>query len=114
MNHAPQLPAGFEMLEPFSRLWSADTAAGRAHCRDSSDEASRLAFYEAARDAIPKALAYLDERTLKQLDERELRLMHVVLSFAHVALAVELQREEEPRHARYRAYMRITRATADQ
>ena len=88
-------------------------AAGRARCRDLSDEASRVAFYNAANELVPKALACLDKRPLDQLDESEQRLMRLVLSFAHVAMAVELQREEEPRHARYRPYMRITRAPAD-
>jgi hypothetical protein len=92
---------------------AADTAAGRAHCRDTADEASRVAFYNAANELVPKALAYLDEKPLEQFDESEKRLMKLVLSFAHVAMAVELQREEEPRHARYRPYMRITRAPAD-
>lgn len=108
------LPAGFESLVPFVAFWAADTAAARAHCRDSSDEASRVAFYNAANDLVPKALAYLDTKPLSQFDESEQRLMRLVLSFGHVAMAVELQREEESRHARYRPYMRITRAPADQ
>ena len=107
------LPAGFDALAPFVEYWAADTAAGRARCRDPSDEASRAAFYDAANDLVPKALACLDERPLDRLDESEQRLMRLVLSFAHVAMAVELQREEEPRHARYRPFMRITRAPAD-
>ena len=107
------LPTGFEALAPFVEFWAADTAAGRAHCRDISDEAGRVAFYNAANDLVPKALACLDEKPLEQFDESEQRLMKLVLSFAHVAMAVELQREEEPRHARYRPYMRITRAPAD-
>ena len=107
------LPDGFEALAPFVEFWAADTAAGRAHCRDISDEASRVAFYNAANDLVPQALAFLDEKPLEQFDASEQRLMKLVLSFAHVAMAVELQREEEPRHARYRPFMRITRAPAD-
>ena len=107
------LPAGFEALAPFVEFWAADTAAGRAHCRDISDEASRVAFYNVANDLVPTALACLDEKPLNQFDEGDQRLMKLVLSFAHVAMAVELQRDEEPRHARYRPYMRITRAPAD-
>ena len=114
MSTQPSLPpAGFEALAPFVEFWAADTAAGRAHCRDISDEASRVAFYNAANDLVPKALACLDAKPLDQFDESDQRLMKLVLSFAHVAMAVELQREEEPRHARYRPFMRITRAPAD-
>jgi hypothetical protein len=108
------LPAGFEALAPFVEFWAADTAAGRAHCRQVSDEAGRAAFYNAASELVPKALALLDEKPLDQFDESEQRLMRLVLSFAHVAMAVELQREEEPNHARNRPYLRITRAPADQ
>jgi hypothetical protein len=108
------LPAGFEALAPFVKFWAADSAAERAHCRDSSDEASRLAFYNAVKDLVPEGLAYLDAKALNQLDEREQRLMKLILTFAHVSIAVELQREAEPKHARYRPYMRITRTPADQ
>ncbi len=111
---ARSLPPDFAALAPFVEFWAADTAAGRAHCRDISDEAGRAAFYNAAVDLVPQALAYLDARPLDELDDSEKRLMKLVLSFAHVALAVELHREEEPKHARERPYMRITRAPADQ
>ena len=113
MSRESLLPAGFEALAPFVEFWAADTAAGRAHCRDASTEAERLAFYNAANELVPEALAFLDAKPLEQFDEREQRLMKLVLSFGHVAMAVELQREEEPRHARYRPFMRITRAPAD-
>ncbi len=107
------LPRGFETLESFAKFWAAETAAERAHCRDVSDEADRLTFYNAANELIPKALAYLDEKPLNQLNESEQRLMRLVLSFGHVAMAVELQREDESKHAKNRPYMRITRAPAD-
>jgi hypothetical protein len=108
------LPAGFESLTTFVEFWAVDSAARRAHCRDISDEASRVAFYNAASDLVPKALAYLDAKPLSQFDESEQRLMKLVLSFAHVSMAVELQREEEPKHAKDRPHLRITRAPADE
>jgi hypothetical protein len=111
---AESLPVGFTALAPFVEFWAADTAAGRAHCRDISDEAGRAAFYNVAVELVPQALAYLDTRQLHQFDDSEQRLMKLVLSFAHVALAVELHREEEYKHARVRPYMLITRAPADQ
>jgi hypothetical protein len=111
---ATSLPPGFEALAPFVEFWAVGTASERAHCRDISDEASRVAFYNAAIDLVPQALAHLDAKPLNQFNESEQRLMRLVLSFGHVAMAVELQREEEPRHARNRPYLRITRATADQ
>ena len=108
------LPAGFEALTPFVEFWAVDTAAERAQCRQISDKAGHVAFYNAVNDLVPTALAYLDEKPLSQFDESEQRLMKLVLSFAHVSMAVELQREEESKHAKNRSYMRITRAPADQ
>jgi hypothetical protein len=108
------LPAGFEALTRFVRFWAVDSAAERAHCRDLSDEAGRAEFYQAASQLVPKALDYLDAKPLGQFDESEQRLMKLILSFAHVSMAVELQREQEPQHAKDRPSMRITRATADQ
>jgi hypothetical protein len=108
------LPAGFETLAPFVRFWAVDTAPERARCRDLSDEAGRADFYRAASELVPKALDYLDAKPLGDFDAREQRLMKLVLSFAHVSMAVELQREQEPQHAKDRPSMRITKATADQ
>ena len=107
------LPSGFETLTPFVEFWAADTAAARAHCRDVSDEASRVEFYDAAAALVPKALDYLDTKPLSEFDESERRLMKLLLSFAHVSMAVELQREEEHKHAQNRPYLRITKAPAD-
>lgn len=107
------LPEGFEALAPFVEFWAVDTAAERAHCRDIAGDANRLAFYNAANDLVPAALAYLDQKPLSQLDESEQRLMKLALSFAHASMSVELLREEEPKHAKYRPFMRITRAPAD-
>jgi hypothetical protein len=108
------LPLDFEALLPFVEFWAGNTAAERAHSRDSSDEASRLAFYNVIVELAPQALAYLDAKPLNQFDGSEQRLMKLLLSFAHVAMAVELHREEEPKHAKTRPYMRITQAPADQ
>jgi len=113
-SQATQLPAGFEALSPYVEFWAADTAAGRAQCRQISDEAGRTAFYDATQPLVAEALEYLDTKSLGELDASEERLMKLLLSFTHVAMAVELQREEEPAHARDRPYLRITRAPADE
>lgn len=107
------LPAGFESLESFVKLWVADTAAARARCRDLNNEADRNAFYEAMQPLMPKLLEYLDSKPLAKHDDSEQRLMRLALSFGHVAMAVELHREEEQKHAKHRPFMRITRAPAD-
>ena len=113
-NQSQRLPAGFEALLPFVEFWAADTSAERAHCRDISDAAGRKQFYNAAIKLIPQALDYLDSKPLNHFNESEQRLMKLALSFAHVSMAVELQKDEEPEHAAWRPFMRITRSTADQ
>jgi hypothetical protein len=115
MSHSiTDLPEGFAALSPFVDFWAADNAATRADRRQRSDEESRQAFYAAASPLIPGALDYLDSKPLAELDDSEQRLMNLVLSFAHLAMAVELHKEEEPQHARDRHYLRITRAPADE
>jgi hypothetical protein len=114
MSGAPSpLPAGFEALEPFVESWALTTTAERAQLRSDSTEADRLAFYEAAKELAPAALELLDRKALNAFDEREERLMNLVLSLAHVSLAVEAQGSDEPRHAAFRQYMRIIRSSAD-
>ena len=111
---AAQLPPGYEALEPFVARWLGATAADRDRLRSESTPAEREAFYAAAQGLLAPALASLDAKPLELLDEREQRLLRLLLAFAHVAQAVELQRDAEPVHAAARRHMRITRASADQ
>jgi hypothetical protein len=112
-NTQSQLPAGFEALEPFVADWAIKGASNRAQRRLNSQEAERVAFFEAAKDLLAPALTRLDETPLDQLDECEKRLMDLMLTFAHVALAVEVQGDDEPRHAKDARFMTITRAPSD-
>lgn len=113
MSHPSLLPTGFESLEPFVAFWAVATTAERAHCRDVSDKVSSEAFYHALSPLAAKALAYLDQKPLSEFNQGEQQLMQMLLSFGHVALGVELQREEEPKHAKWRPFMRITTSTGD-
>jgi hypothetical protein len=108
-----RLPPGFEALEPFAGSWAVAGTANRAQRRQDSSEAERTAYYDAAKDLLAPALACLDKKPLGQLDEKEQRLMNMMLSLAHVALAVEAQGDDEPTHAQYRSYLKITKAPAD-
>jgi hypothetical protein len=112
-GEASLLPPGFERLSPFVASWSIAGTARRAQRRIESSEAERAAFYAAAKDVVPAALAHLDQKPLAQLDARETRLMDLVLSFAHVALAVEVQGDAEASHSERRKHFTITRASAD-
>ena len=107
------LPEGFAELEPFAAHWAGETAAARAHLRDSASFAEAEAFYAAAQPLIEPALARLDAKPLADQDDRERRLMRLVLAFAHVAMGIEVQGKDEPAHSKLRPHMRITRAPAD-
>jgi hypothetical protein len=107
------LPSGFESLEPFVASWAIDGAVNRAHRRLVSSDPERIAFFNAAKDVVPAALEYLNKKSPDQFDEKEQRLMNLLLSLCHVAQAVEIQGDDEPRHALVRRHMKITRASAD-
>jgi hypothetical protein len=110
---ATMLPAGFETLEPFVARFAVSGTANRAALRGDTTREEREAFHAAAKDLIGPALDLLDKKPLDRLDPGEQRLLELTLSFAHIALAVEIQGPDEERHAELRAYMRITRSTAD-
>ncbi len=107
------LPAGFEALEPYVANWAIKGANNRLQARLNSEESDRVAFFSAAKELVPAALELLDQKPLDQFDEREDRLMDLILSIAHVGLAVEVQRDQEPLHAKYARYITIARASAD-
>ncbi len=107
------LPAGFETLEPFVERWAAGTTAGRAAGRVNSTQPERAAFYAAAVERKADALALLDRTPLAAFSPPQQRLMDLMLAFAHVALAEEVQKEDEARHSASRVHMKITRSTAD-
>jgi hypothetical protein len=107
-----QLPAEFAALEPFAAQWAISGSVARAAARGKSTAAEREAFYAAAKDLLTPALAYLDARKLDQFNAAETRLMDMMLSLAHVALAVEGLGDDEPRHATMRQHMHIIRTPA--
>ncbi len=107
------LPAGFEALEPFVAQWALATAPERDRSRGTASAQDRQAFFDAAFPMLPAALDYLDHTPLADHDDAQTRLMRLCLSLAHVALAVESQTEDEPRHWTYRQTLPITRCPAD-
>jgi hypothetical protein len=107
------LPAGFETLEPFVDRFAIAGSANRAQLRSDTTPDEREAFHAAAKDLIGPALDLLDTKPLGALDAAEQRLLNLTLSFAHIALAVEIPGPDEERHAALRSYMRITRSPAD-
>ena len=114
MSAATSLPADFAGLEPFVERWALATTAERAARRTSSTPEEREAFFAAAGPLLDPALDHLDRIPLGALSAREKRLMDLMLSLAHVALAVEIQGPDEAKSAPWRDRMHIDRSTADQ
>ena len=107
------LPDGYQALEPFVAQWAVSGTQNRALLRGSSTAEDRQAFYDAVKDRVSEALDLLDAKPLGGLDDRDRRLLDLLLSFAHVAAAVEVQGPDEADHAELRAHMPITRSPAD-
>lgn len=103
------LPEGYQALEPFVVDWALPTQAERARKRSSSTPDEKRALYEAARGILPQALAELDAKPFDRLNERERMLLNVLLSYAQVALSIEVRGDGEALHAQDRRHMTITR-----
>lgn len=110
---ADTLPPGFATLEPFAQRFAVAGTANRARLRGETTPEERQAYYDAMKDQLSPALALLDQKPLDQFDAAEQRLMDMTLSFAHIALAIEIQGPDEAKHARLREHMHIVRSTAD-
>lgn len=103
------LPAGYEALEAFVAEWAIPTLAGRVKKRIESSDAEKRALYEATRGIATQALAELDAKPLDRLDDCERRLLALLLSYAQVALSIEVRGDGEAVHAEDRRYMVVTR-----
>lgn len=108
-----QLPEGFEALEPFVERWAIRTTRERDAARGTSSFADLQAYYDTAQPLLQPALAHCDGFPVKQLAGKEQRLMDMMLSLAHVSMAVEVHREMEPQHTLSRQAMVITHSTTD-
>ena len=107
------LPPGFEDLVRFVPVWAVSTAAERDRLRSDMPAEERAEFFAALRGPLEPALKLLDEKPLTELQASEKRLLSLLLSFAHVSLAEEVQKDHEPRHAAQRRFLRITTAPGD-
>ncbi len=106
------LPDGFAALEPFAEFWAAESLSERDNRRLDSSEEQRKAFYDAATETAAGAMDYLDSKSFAEFDEADHRLMDLMLALVHVTIAVEVQREDEPIHARGARRMPIVRERA--
>lgn len=107
------LPEGFEELEPFVGQFALPATTDRAALRGQLSEKELSSFHQAMTGRIGAALELMDSKPLADLSPQEKRLLDLTLSYAHVALAVEVHGEGEPEHAKLRDRMKITRSPTD-
>ena len=81
-------PEEFRDLMPFSG-WALSTERERSEKRISSPMEEISEFYGAVQPRIEAILEYLNQFDLKEMPGDQKHLMHLVLSFAEVATAVE-------------------------
>ena len=87
-SHA--LPEAFADLEGFAGAWALATEAERSRKRKASTMAEIQAFYDAMFPRMEEILSYLRQFSLDEMPEEAKRLLHLSLSLAEVAPAVEL------------------------
>jgi hypothetical protein len=107
------LPTGFEALAQFVTMWAVDSAAARDGLRTHQSPEARQQYYDAMNPLLMSALDRLDSVPLARHDAAEKTLMRLILSYAHIALAIEVQGPDEARHAINRPRLPISRAPAD-
>ncbi len=106
------LPAQFETLKAYAAKWAVEGTANRAALRGDSTAEERQSFYDAAAPMLSAALDHLDATPLADHTPPEKLLMNLMLSLAHVALAVEVQGPDEAKHTLCRNAMIMTRSAA--
>lgn len=97
MQTSKILPPGFEELEPLVECWAGASSDIRwdRRSRASMDEIRR--YYEAMLPRADEAMRYLEQFPLGEMPEDATRLLYLLLSLPHAAMAVEFH--QQPRAA---------------
>ena len=88
-NNPRQLPKGFKSLEKWIDMWVLPDSQARTDQRHAVDYAEIESFYHDMLKKADKALAYLQQKQLGELDEAEERLLKLMLSLAEIGPCVE-------------------------
>ena len=83
------LPPGYENLEAYVADWNLPDSRARSGKRATTSYVAIKAFYDAILPLAPAALADLANLELGALDERQERLLKLLLSLAEIGPAVE-------------------------
>lgn len=84
------LPDQFRELEVFAPAWTLATETERNRKRLSSPMEELQAFYDVMLPRIEAIFEYLNQFPLDKMPENARKLFYLALSFAEIALAVEL------------------------
>lgn len=90
-------PEKFTALEPFAD-WAQPTELRRNQKRWSVTLEESRAFYDAMLEAAPKALVYLNETPLDELNPAQKRLLDLCLAFAEVSITIEMYDDPQPKY----------------
>lgn len=85
-----QLPEGFSELEPLVNEWALRTRAQRYAARLERPFSDLVAFYDAIAPHAERAIAYLDEKDINDLNPEDTRLMHLLFSMILMSYAVNI------------------------
>lgn len=95
----PLLPSGFEALEPYVEYWAAETNDLRWDRRSRASMAQIRDFYDAMLALAEPAMVHLEAFPLGDMPDAETRLCCLLLSLAHVSIAVELHQRPRVIHS---------------
>jgi hypothetical protein len=108
MGMGVNLPEEFRELEPFVPYWAVNTSQERiARRSEASMEAMKL-FYDAMLLRGEEILSYIERSPLDQLPPESELLFKLMLSLAHVAMAVEIHGQPRAPNSPYPNGLRIT------
>jgi len=93
MAEEKMLPDRFSELEPFAKKWCLASERERYETRLGSTMEEMQALYDAGLPRGEEAQAYLDQFELYDLPDKELNLLHLMMSVIIVSFPVEAFRQ---------------------
>lgn len=93
MQTQTSLPPGYQDLEPFVDYWAGESNDIRWDRRARAAMPDIQRFYDAMLPRADQAMTDLDKFPLDAMPEDATRLMRLLLSLPHVAMAVEFHRQ---------------------
>ncbi|MGQ0700621.1 MAG: hypothetical protein ACT4PZ_20565 [Panacagrimonas sp.] len=93
MQDQTSLPPGYEELEPFVEYWAGATNDIRWDRRSRAAMLEIRRYYDAMLPRADEALSYLEQFPLGDMPADATRLLRLLLSLPHAAMAVEFHRQ---------------------